>query len=84
MVDRQLTLRAGKATGVVPATSANSGQGKHRAGRDSMGYLRSTGAGQDFYNPGPANHHLRPERGIKYYRGEYVPRGSSGETDCMG
>ena len=34
-----------------------------------MGSLRSTGAGHDFHNPGPANHHLRPERGIKYYRG---------------
>ena len=84
MVDCQLTLRAGKATGVVPATTANSGQGKHRVGRDSMGSLRSTGAGHDFHNPGPANHHLRPERGLKYYRGECVPRGPSGETDCMG
>jgi hypothetical protein len=37
-----------RATGVVPATTANSGQGKHRAGRDSLGQLRSAGAGHDF------------------------------------
>jgi hypothetical protein len=48
VVDSQLTLRTGKATGVVPATTANSGQGKHRAGRDSLGHLRSVGAGHDF------------------------------------
>jgi len=61
VVDCQLTLRTVKVTGVVPAATANSGQGEHRVGSDSMGYLRSTGAGHDLYNPGPANHHPRPE-----------------------
>ena len=67
MVDSQLTLRVGKVAGVVPATTANSGQGKHRVGSDSLGYLRSTGAGYDLHNSSPANHHLGLERGIKHH-----------------
>ena len=41
-MDSQFTVRACKAAGVVPATTSNSGQGKHRLGGDSLGYLRST------------------------------------------
>ena len=84
VVDSQLTLRAWKVAGVVPVTTANSGQGEHRVGSDSLGYLRPTGAGYDLHHPSSANHHLGLERGIKHHRSESVPRGPSRETDCMG